>query len=121
MIEKFLYKLLNKLEFNTIKGQQIAKDFDNNIDMGENRFIPIDMVKWEAENILEMLRAEEYQNKINKTPIEKFLYIEDGSCDIDDLIEKLGNTNPEIKVIVYRQGTQPPILKDIGVNNESNS
>lgn len=121
MIDKFLYRLLNKLDLNTIKGEQIARDYEQNVDMGENRFVPLDMVKWEAENILEMIRVEECQNRISKTPIKKFLFIEDGSVDIDDLIQDIENKNPEIKVVIYRQGAQPPLLKDIGVNNEDNN
>lgn len=39
--------------------------------------------------------------------IKNILYVEDGSVDIDDLEETLGN---ETKVILYRQGSTPPIL-----------
>lgn len=45
--------------------------------------------------------------------IQKFMYIEDGSVDTDELIVELGRTNPEIKVIVYRHGSQPPKLFDV--------
>lgn len=37
---------------------------------------------------------------------------EDGSVDVDELSNDLFITNPEIKVIVYRQGSNPPILSD---------
>lgn len=46
-------------------------------------------------------------------PYEKFLFIEDGSVDVLDLVEELSKTNPEIKVIVYRQGSIQPRLIEI--------
>ena len=48
--------------------------------------------------------------------IKKFLFIEDGSVDTDDLGERLAS-NPEIVIVIYRQGSRPPQLVDIkGVN-----
>lgn len=49
---------------------------------------------------------------VAKKPFEKVLFIEDGSVDLDELKE-LKETNPEIKVIVYRQGARVPELKEI--------
>lgn len=43
-------------------------------------------------------------------PIEKFLFIEDGSVNADELINDLALKNPEIKVVVFRQGSTPPQL-----------
>lgn len=42
----------------------------------------------------------------------KFLFVEDGSVDLDELNE-LKETNREIKVIVYRTGGRIPELKNI--------
>lgn len=39
--------------------------------------------------------------------IKNIIYIEDGSVDVDELIDELDETT---KVIVYRQGSKPPIL-----------
>lgn len=39
--------------------------------------------------------------------IRNIIYVEDGSIDVDDLLESLDETT---KVIVYRQGSKPPIL-----------
>lgn len=39
--------------------------------------------------------------------IKNIIYVEDGSVDVDALIEELDETT---KVIVYRQGSHPPIL-----------
>ena len=39
--------------------------------------------------------------------IKNILYVEDGGVDLDELISTLTN---ETKIIVYRQGSTPPIL-----------
>lgn len=50
------------------------------------------------------------EQEIRRIPkIKKFLFIEDGSVDIDELREKLNN-NPESAVVVCRQGSVPPEL-----------
>lgn len=46
-------------------------------------------------------------------PVQKFLFVEDGSVDTDDLEELLYARNPEIKLIVYRQGAARPRLEDV--------
>jgi len=46
-------------------------------------------------------------------PVEKFIFVEDGSVDVDELIESLNMTNPEIKVVVYRQGARSPELVEV--------
>ena len=43
---------------------------------------------------------------------EKFLFIEDGSVDLDEL-DNLAITNPEIKIIVVRQGGRLPVLQEV--------
>lgn len=43
--------------------------------------------------------------------VEQFLFIEDGSVDLKEL-KDLKRRNPEIKIVVYRQGSVPPMLKD---------
>ena len=39
--------------------------------------------------------------------IKNFIYVEDGSVDVDELIDSLDETT---KVIVYRQGSKPPMI-----------
>lgn len=46
-----------------------------------------------------------YKNNTNK-----ILYVEDGSVDIDELKEILPG---DIKVVIYRQGSQKPELVDV--------
>nr|DAU28840.1 MAG TPA: hypothetical protein [Caudoviricetes sp.] len=45
-----------------------------------------------------------------RTPIKKFLFIEGGSIKQED-ITSIEERNPEIKVLVYRQGSVAPCLK----------
>lgn len=53
------------------------------------------------------------RNRKTKQPYTKFLFIEDGSVDTDSLEKDLRKHNPEIKVVVYRQGANAPQLVDI--------
>lgn len=39
--------------------------------------------------------------------IKNIIYVEDGSIDVNELVDSLDETT---KVIVYRQGSHPPIL-----------
>lgn len=66
--------------------------------------------------IVQLQKAEE-QEQILRTPIKKFLFIEDGSVDIGELQERMENSNPEIKIVIYRQGSNIPMLID---NNKEN-
>lgn len=53
------------------------------------------------------------KNRKLKQPYTKFLFVEDGSVDTDSLEKDLRKHNPEIKVVVYRQGANAPQLVDI--------
>ena len=44
--------------------------------------------------------------------VEQFMFIEDGSINLDTLRD-LKKRNPEIKVIVYRQGSVCPTIKEV--------
>ena len=48
---------------------------------------------------------------LRDVPVGQFLFIEDGSIDLKKL-KDLKIRNPEIKIVVYRQGSAAPILKD---------
>lgn len=54
--------------------------------------------------------------KSKSTPKKQLIFVEEGSVDIDELENSLAITNPEIKVIAYRQGGRPPEL--INVENK---
>lgn len=98
-----LLKQLNKVE--TTAGNII--DCVESGDMGDyERVISIDLLLTMITDIEENVQTEAKE----LTPKTKFLYVEDGSVDLDALEDELFITNPEIKVIAYRQGSQPPIL-----------
>lgn len=54
-----------------------------------------------------------YQVENTFRPVEKFIFVEDGSVDADELEESLSTSNPEIKVVIYRQGSQRPELIEV--------
>lgn len=42
----------------------------------------------------------------------KFLLVEDGSIDIDELQQFFDEQDMKIKIVIYRQGSPKPELKD---------
>ena len=50
--------------------------------------------------------------------IKNIIYVEDGSVDVDELIDSLDETT---KVILYRQGSQPPRVEQLSqpINNQA--
>lgn len=46
-----------------------------------------------------------------KVPVKQFMFIEDGSVDLSKL-DDLERRNPGVKVVIYRQGSAWPVLKD---------
>ena len=44
--------------------------------------------------------------------IEQFLFVEDGSIKEKD-IKEIKRRNPEIKVVIYRQGSPAPIIHEL--------
>lgn len=57
--------------------------------------------------------ASQRKNRKPKQPYTRFLFVEEGSVDTDSLEKDLRKRNPEIKIVVYRQGAQMPQLVDI--------
>lgn len=64
-----------------------------------------------AEEVADTLIENNYR-KINDN-YKQFLFIEDGSVDIEMLADELAEKNPAIKIVVYRQGSRMPELKDM--------
>lgn len=58
------------------------------------------------------------RKKFKYKPYKKFLFVEDGSIEWEELQIELEKTNPEIKLIVYRQGSKMPDLIDIKSKNK---
>lgn len=46
-----------------------------------------------------------------KVPVKQFMFIEDGSVDLNTLAD-LERRNPGVKTVIYRQGSAWPVLKD---------
>ena len=42
--------------------------------------------------------------------IKRFIFVEDGSIDLDSLTEAM---DIESKIVVYRQGSRPPIVREL--------
>ena len=72
----------------------------------ENGLVSVDQIRTIVSNYM-------YDVDNEPRPVEKFMFVEDGSVDADELTESLNLTNPEIKVIVYRQGGRTPELVDV--------
>lgn len=54
------------------------------------------------------------QIKLSKSKKKtKFLFVEDGTIDLEKVEQSLAVTNPEIKVVVYRQGGSVPQLIEL--------
>lgn len=45
--------------------------------------------------------------------IKRFLFVEDGSVDFDNLQTRIKETNPEIALVLYRQGSAKPELMEV--------
>lgn len=120
MLDRFLKNLYMRISAECIPAKDIdflirEDDFDKNTNV-----ISVDVLQTHIDLIIQVLKEEQRQKEIkerNEMPIKKFMYIEDGSVDTDELIEELERTNPEIKVIVYRHGSQPPKLFDVQSND----
>lgn len=94
--------LMTKNDFRVLTPEEVkAKGLDE-----KSNFVPQepnDRVKTVSKN----------KNRKTKQPYTKFLFVEDGSVDTDSLEKDLKKHNPEIKIVVYRQGALMPQLVDI--------
>lgn len=84
---------------------------DNTIEgSGEYDIITLDCS--DVDHIAEKVAEEVCCQGLAAEKVKKFLFIEDGSVDTDELGWRLEN-NPEIAIVVYRQGSMPPQLVDV--------
>ena len=116
MLDRFIKNLYETIIDNTIQAKDVNFLVEEEEINERDDLIPASWLKREIERIQFQLNVEKSESemlKIKKTPIKKFLYVEDGSVDTNELINELSITNPEIRVIVYRQGSRPPILLDV--------
>lgn len=117
MIERFLLNLYERITDMEIP----AKDFKDMIKDGEinknEYFISVSLLKNHINNIkflLEEEQKEKQRQQKSKTPWKTLMFVEDGSCDVDALIDEMAIKNPEIKVVVYRNGANKPELLPLG-------
>lgn len=112
-IENFFNKFLAELAIHSIEGKDIADSCEESDFAKRHKFVSIEMATQFYQDMKQGYEQMELQ-KLYKQPKKKFLFIEDGSVDTDNLIEELYDTNPEIKVVIYRQGANKPELKELG-------
>lgn len=116
MLDRFIRNLYERIIDNTIQAKDVNFLIEEEEINKKDDLIPVYMLKQEIDRIQHQLNIEKADKEMlerKTTPIKKFLYVEDGSVDTDSLIQGLEITNPEIRVIVYRQGSKPPILLDV--------
>lgn len=94
--------IMKESDFRVLTTEEVkAKGLDEKSNFAPQE--PNDGVKKESQN----------KNRKQKQPYTKFLFVEDGSVDTDSLEKDLRKKNPEIKIVVYRQGASVPQLVDI--------
>lgn len=77
---------------------------------GEDDIIALDCN--DVDHIAEEVAEEVCCQGLAAGKVKKFLFVEDGSVDTDELGVQL-EKNPEIAIVVYRQGSLPPQLIDV--------
>lgn len=90
---------------------EIVKDKRESNAPDDFKFIPLFAILDFIKRVRDIDAMDAALNKAAQ-PIKKFLVIEDGSVDTDELIKDLELKNPEIKVVVFRQGAMQPQLID---------
>ena len=65
-----------------------------------------------SEREIELARQVLTQN-LSQRSAETLLFVEDGSVNIEKLRRTLKRRNPEIEIVVYRQGSAMPIVRDL--------
>lgn len=90
----------------------VKKAIDDNsvTTYGEDDMVSIDGD--DVDHIAEEVAEEVCCQELAVEKVKKFLFVEDGSVDTDELGRQLEN-NPEIAIVVYRQGSTPPQLVDV--------
>lgn len=84
---------------------------DNTVDgNGEDDIIALDCN--DVDRIAEEVAEEVCCQGLAVGKVKKFLFVEDGSVDTDELGRQL-EKNLEIAIVVYRQGSMPPQLIDV--------
>ena len=90
----------------------VKRAIDDNtvVGNGEDDIIALDCN--DVDHIAEEVAEEVCCQAFTVEKVKKFLFIEDGSVDTDELGRQL-EKNLEIAIVVYRQGSMPPQLVDV--------
>lgn len=117
MIDKFLNKLYEVIGLENLTAEEIRYLLEEDEISKDLKYISLgaifDIIKVIKEDIKKEQFAEQEKENWHR-PYKKFMFVEDGSVDIDNLIEEMEVKHPEIKVIVYRQGANKPEFLDLG-------
>lgn len=106
-MNKSVCEIITDYAIDLIQNAKSIKFIESN---SEDEYIPISMFRQYVDIVKRAIKNEE-QEKTN-IPIKKFLFIEDGSVDLEELKERIANSNPEIYIVLYRQGSNIPKLVD---------
>ncbi len=94
-----------------VTHKELLLYFERNLKKCANKNGKIDIKDVERETNIFLGQVEADMKE--SQPIKKFIFVEDGSVDVDELEETLYARNPEIKVVVYSQGSRAPGLVDV--------
>lgn len=90
----------------------VKKAIDNNTIVGSGEVDIIELDCNDIDHIAEEVAEEVCCQRLAVEKVKKFLFVEEGSVDTDELGVQL-EKNPEIAIVVYRQGSLPPQLVDV--------
>ena len=85
----------------------MAKGFTQTLEEAQ-MMVPITVV----EDVVKQMEEKCIELSTSK-PIKKFMFVEDGSIDDYELLNELEARNPDIKMILYRQGSARPTLVNV--------
>lgn len=117
MIDKFLSELYQVISHNELPAKDIKFLMEEDDLDKETRYVPLSVITDAIQIIklnIEKAKVAEQQKEEWHRPYKKFMFVEDGSVDIEQLEEEMEAKHPEIKVVVYRQGANKPEFLDLG-------
>lgn len=117
MIDKILSRLYERIGLESLTAEEIRYLLEEDEVSKNFKYVPLGIIFDTINFLKEEIKREQFaeQDKENwHRPYKKFMFVEDGSVDIDNLIEEMEVKHPEIKVVVYRQGSNKPEFLDIG-------
>ena len=117
MIDKFLNKLYEVIGLENLTAEEIRYLLEEDEISKDLKYISLGAIFETIKVIKEEIKREQFAEQQKEDwhrPYKKFMFVEDGSVDIEQLEEEMEAKHPEIKVIVYRQGANKPEFLDLG-------